>query len=720
MAKFILIDQSIVDLGGHHYEYAVRVLEAAKAAGYSPVLATNRKFAATTALPWPTIPEYRYGFWGLSGGPLDAVAGGVSRRVRRMLRSVKIGFVYSRMGGLWAARRDLRAMLMRSLQRPSPRLWPWVLLALVGVLLSPVLLLALVAWAFLFGSRKKTLVGRVLRKSLKVALLPARWLVRPPGLLKAAVGHVRKVRAFAADTRRVLRKADVGSDDIVFIPTLGTAELLGLAEVLERDQRARTMGWHLVFRRNIYAGRDAEYSAQDEEQRPLRNALRAFVAQKNGTAVRFYTDTAELTAQYNRLAVATFETLPIPVAEAFELRPERVSTGPARIVYAGDARTEKGYAMLPRLVSAVASDLLASEKAVFELQSNFNGEHGEPRVAVARALLLAQASDALTLHLTPLASGAYRALVGSADVVLVLYDAREYAARSSGVFVEAMCAGIPTVVSAGSWMALEVAEEQARYHQTLRQRMSRARTERLEQRAFRLVPGRPFPEEGDGRRDEVESSEPDLPRWDAPSAGTVRARGELALGGTMWRSVNLSVEAGATHLILSAHRTDALRGEFVRLAFRELDARGDVISVHEATVGSRSGVLSHCVRLSARTRGVDVAVRGAYSGRPVQLGELRIELGELPTGTAVGTVAAIYSSEAQAAQVLRELVDHLGHYRETARRFGESYRKAHSAVALVRLMAGEALPAPSVDYVPMTGTAPVAEITPAAAAGGVR
>ena len=42
--RFVLIDQSIRSLTGHHYEYAVHVLGVAEKAGYRPVLAANRRF----------------------------------------------------------------------------------------------------------------------------------------------------------------------------------------------------------------------------------------------------------------------------------------------------------------------------------------------------------------------------------------------------------------------------------------------------------------------------------------------------------------------------------------------------------------------------------------------------------------------------------------------------------------------------------------------------
>ncbi len=58
MRKFVLIDHSLEDVGGHHYSYAREVLAATRRAGFEPVLATNRRFRergafadATTVLP---------------------------------------------------------------------------------------------------------------------------------------------------------------------------------------------------------------------------------------------------------------------------------------------------------------------------------------------------------------------------------------------------------------------------------------------------------------------------------------------------------------------------------------------------------------------------------------------------------------------------------------------------------------------------------------------
>ncbi|MFQ5412007.1 MAG: hypothetical protein ACE5EC_06905, partial [Phycisphaerae bacterium] len=52
--RFILIDHSIKGFGGHHYEYAVHVLQAARDLGFEPVLVVNRAFQSEpgSEAPW--------------------------------------------------------------------------------------------------------------------------------------------------------------------------------------------------------------------------------------------------------------------------------------------------------------------------------------------------------------------------------------------------------------------------------------------------------------------------------------------------------------------------------------------------------------------------------------------------------------------------------------------------------------------------------------------
>ena len=61
MPKFVLIDHSLKDLGGHYYTYASCVLPAAERAGYQVALAVNHEFRDFDALPrsWTAHAIYR-------------------------------------------------------------------------------------------------------------------------------------------------------------------------------------------------------------------------------------------------------------------------------------------------------------------------------------------------------------------------------------------------------------------------------------------------------------------------------------------------------------------------------------------------------------------------------------------------------------------------------------------------------------------------------------
>ena len=64
MRKFILIDQSIKDAGGHHLEYALRVLKAAKSAGFETVLAVNKSCKYFDSSDIDILERsFSHGFW---------------------------------------------------------------------------------------------------------------------------------------------------------------------------------------------------------------------------------------------------------------------------------------------------------------------------------------------------------------------------------------------------------------------------------------------------------------------------------------------------------------------------------------------------------------------------------------------------------------------------------------------------------------------------------
>jgi len=61
MPRLILIDPSLRGVGGHNRPYAVEILHAAESMGYSPVLATHRRFSDRSLDPgWNVLPLFRF------------------------------------------------------------------------------------------------------------------------------------------------------------------------------------------------------------------------------------------------------------------------------------------------------------------------------------------------------------------------------------------------------------------------------------------------------------------------------------------------------------------------------------------------------------------------------------------------------------------------------------------------------------------------------------
>ncbi|MFQ5502586.1 MAG: hypothetical protein ACE5EQ_09845 [Phycisphaerae bacterium] len=94
--KFILIDHSIKGFGGHHYEYAVHVLNAAQELGFEPILAVNRAFSRDPdeTAPWTTIPVYEFGFW---PEPESDESSGL-KALKGLAFDLRIRLVYGRIG----------------------------------------------------------------------------------------------------------------------------------------------------------------------------------------------------------------------------------------------------------------------------------------------------------------------------------------------------------------------------------------------------------------------------------------------------------------------------------------------------------------------------------------------------------------------------------------------------------------------------------------------
>ncbi len=61
MAKFFLLDHSLTQVGGHHFDYMRLIAEAIESAGFQPLMATNKRFQTSESLSrlGPVFPVFR-------------------------------------------------------------------------------------------------------------------------------------------------------------------------------------------------------------------------------------------------------------------------------------------------------------------------------------------------------------------------------------------------------------------------------------------------------------------------------------------------------------------------------------------------------------------------------------------------------------------------------------------------------------------------------------
>ena len=142
MPKFILIDNSITGIGGHYYEYAIHVLNAAQQAGFTPVLAANRRFADAVPSYIQVQPMYRFGIWLHQTVPF--VARFTRPRARATAdvpvaqqRSLRRAAGWGKRALLGAVRRLIHRMLTVQFRRDTERLFQRVPLAEGDVVFIP-------------------------------------------------------------------------------------------------------------------------------------------------------------------------------------------------------------------------------------------------------------------------------------------------------------------------------------------------------------------------------------------------------------------------------------------------------------------------------------------------------------------------------------------------------------------------------------------------------
>ncbi len=355
--RFVLIDPSAIHTGGHHYEYAARILKIAGRQGYAPELWAHK----TSQLPQDDFPVrnlIRNSFYANFRGSMGAallkrlkdqsalhdILQDVMQRVRKRVSDRMLPFFLESRAGLDASRawHDARfgqyspvydspqnklktgtlsysfyflafkiiGVIKRTVKEPGFKEAAYVVLFLIALLLLPALLI----------------VGAV------VALVLFIKMQRPA-----------PERILAADLARGIKQGGPWDEnEIVFIPTSFVSEIKALGLFLNNHHRMALPQFHLLFRTNPFHGYEDSHREQINDWLDFRQAFRWLAGRFPKARVLYYTDTPQLSTQYRVLADEEFSVLPVPVPWMPDAKKRGADT-PLTILYIGDVRDEKGY-----------------------------------------------------------------------------------------------------------------------------------------------------------------------------------------------------------------------------------------------------------------------------------------------------------------------------------------------------------------------------------------
>ena len=256
-------------------------------------------------------------------------------------------------------------------------------------------------------------------------------------------------KSLFADLCKLIPDCNTSEPVLIFFPTFSFNDIIGItrfAEKLNSSSNTKiAMVQHFTSRPNLekdfFPHRLYSHSLRYLSQSPAKNKIHLF------------TDSKNLSAEYKSYIDKPFKVLPIPHTLPSYLKHQNETTKNKLIVgYLGDARTNKGFHLIPEAIKHVTS-ALGNDAIDWEIQANIRN-HQEWQTVQGVNLL--KTMPAIKLHHTPMNTDAYHKLMAEIDIFMLPYTLENYHSQSSGVFAETRGLGKVSVVSRGTWMAEEI------------------------------------------------------------------------------------------------------------------------------------------------------------------------------------------------------------------------------------------------------------------------
>ena len=248
--------------------------------------------------------------------------------------------------------------------------------------------------------------------------------------------------------------------DAVLVPTLSENHLLGYVSWMRTFDAARAPLFvlYLMFPSGLGFPNETGGRTVEDPFRALFYRLRR--AAESGPPIHFFGGGRQLAREFSELAGYTVAAHPIPY-DPRSANSQRGTGRPAALLFAGDAKVDKGFTLIPELADRLCAMYPSWD---FLIHANSGPSWGAALKAYENLMLgVAPRHTNLVLQTGRLSRKDYLELMDRADCFVSTYDPVVYARKSSGVVWEAISLGLPMLVAADTWLEFEAREWGAGY-----------------------------------------------------------------------------------------------------------------------------------------------------------------------------------------------------------------------------------------------------------------
>ena len=442
--RFIIIDHSLQDLQGHHYECSLSVAEAAQRRGYQVFIIANKNFSSSLCPNnIKVISIFKVDWFNNSTQKLSFIQKKLKNFINNQDDSSladrikhyqeKVNYQIFKLKLTQPKTRGFLGKVEGSLFRLTQWIKEDINLIKYIPFTNTLWGISKIIWGIIRFNIK--IIKKVIHKIIKRLLITFN-------------------DSFIESFNQTINSLQITSDDHIFIHTLSIEQLEKILYFLQKKELNNLPQYHIMLRRDI-----DDCLVKNAQGIGISACLTQFYQCKLfPQKVRFYTDTQQLVERYNNLSPVKLIEIPVPfrqenLQQNITLKTENQSL---HLVYLGDARIEKGYLYLPQIVADLWKDYLITKKIRITIQSNFNINAGERGILASRLKLEEYPQDIVKIIKNPITTEEYYNLLMSADLLVIPYDVNSYRYRTSGVLTESLAAGKPVIVPANSWLASQV------------------------------------------------------------------------------------------------------------------------------------------------------------------------------------------------------------------------------------------------------------------------